>query len=459
MKRYICIIGAGTYGSYLANCLLENDSSINIKLIDVGNNNIKSEAEIGFNSKVTNEPYNAASKGRFFGLGGTSAKWGGQLLFLSENDIPNNPSMDYMRSINIKYQNKVLAKFFKKIPKLEEIILDNDIYIKTGIWLNFKKRNLFKHFKLHKYNPRLNVLTNTRVVRINESKNKIKSITILKDDNEIEIDADVFYITCGALESVRLLSVSNIIDLNKETKGFADHISTRTFTITSNNTRFCNHDFSYKFINGSLITTRIIGEIDGTSYYIQPVFNENFIFFNFLKNIIFKNTFSFTDFVKSLKQFYHLFPFVANYIFNNKLYVYKNWDMNIDIEVDDINNNLSFSNNFDKFNQKGLDINFNISNNTIDKIVIIKERIKKLLIDQNIEFIDTNSNNNKLKLEDTYHPFKLYCKNLSFNQRFNPKSNLYVCNTGLLDRAGGLNPTAVLFCLIEDHIENYYNKL
>jgi hypothetical protein len=29
--------------------------------------------------------------------------------------------------------------------------------------------------------------------------------------------------------------------------------------------------------------------------------------------------------------------------------------MNIDIEVDDINNNLSFSNNFDKFNFRSLD--------------------------------------------------------------------------------------------------------
>jgi hypothetical protein len=32
-------------------------------------------------------------------------------------------------------------------------------------------------------------------------------------------------------------------------------------------------------------------------------------------------------------------------------------------------------------------------------------------------------------------------------------TNLYVCHTGILDRAGGLNPTATLFCLIEELIE------
>jgi hypothetical protein len=457
MNKNICIVGAGTYGSYLAHGLLQRDPSLNIKMIEVGSNKIKSESEIGYISNITNEQYNAASKGRFFGLGGTSAKWGGQLLFLSENDIFNNSTMDYIRNINIKYKNKVLSKFFKKIPELKETNIESDLYIKTGIWLNFKKRNLFTFFKLYKYKPRLDILTNTRVIQINESNNKITSLSILKDGITLEIQADVFYITCGALESVRLLSSSNIIDLETESNSFSDHISTRTFNITSNNTLFCNHDFSYKFINGSLITTRIIGEIDGVSYYIQPVFNENFIFFNFLKNLIFKNTFIFNDFIKSLKQFYHLFPFVYNYIFKNKLYVYKNWDINIDIETDDINNKLSLSKNVDKYNQNGLDINFNISNSTIEKIYKVKDRIKKLLINQNIDFSETTSKDKSLKLEDTYHPFKLYNKNTSFNERFNPISNLYICNTGLLDRAGGLNPTAVLFCVLEDHLDKNYN--
>ena len=456
MNKNICIVGAGTYGSYLAHCLLEKDPSINIKLIEVGNNKIKSEAEIGYITQITKEQYNAASKGRFFGLGGTSAKWGGQLLFLSENDLRNNPTMDHVKNINIKYQNKVLSKFFKNIPELKEINIENDLYIKTGIWLNFKKRNLFKFFKLQNYKPRLDVLTNARVIKINETYNKITSLTILKDNIELEIQADVFYITCGALESVRLLSNSNIINLENESNGFADHISTRTFTIKSNSTLFCNHDFSYKFINGSLITTRIIGEIDGASYYIQPVFNEKFIFFNFLKNLIFKNTFIFSDFTKSLKQLYHIFPFVSNYIFKNKLYVYKNWYINIDIETNDINNKLTISKNLDKYNQNGLDINFNISNSTIEKIYKVKDIIKKLLINQNIEFTEASSKEQSLKLEDTYHPFRLYNKKTSFTKRFNPVSNMYVCNTGLLDCAGGVNPTAVLFCVIEDHVEKSY---
>ncbi len=81
MKKNICIIGAGTYGSYLANSLLNKYPLVNIKLIDVGNDQVKSELEIGYVSNILNQSYNAASHGRFFGLGGTSAKWGGPSPF------------------------------------------------------------------------------------------------------------------------------------------------------------------------------------------------------------------------------------------------------------------------------------------------------------------------------------------------------------------------------------------
>jgi hypothetical protein len=41
----------------------------------------------------------------------------------------------------------------------------------------------------------------------------------------------------------------------------------------------------------------------------------------------------------------------------------------------------------------------------------------------------------------------------SLNEKINPLINLFVFNTGILNRAGGLNPTAVIFCIIEKHIE------
>ena len=89
MKKSICIIGAGTYGSYLAYCLSEKHPDATIHLFEVGGSRIRTEAEMGYLSEVKGS-YRATSEGRYFGLGGTSAKWGGQLLFFSDKDFPTS---------------------------------------------------------------------------------------------------------------------------------------------------------------------------------------------------------------------------------------------------------------------------------------------------------------------------------------------------------------------------------
>jgi hypothetical protein len=457
VEKKICIAGAGTYGSYLANAIQECSPNTNIVLIETGDKHIKSEEEIGFSSSLKENNYNAASKGRFFGLGGTSAKWGGQLLFFSENDCISDASMDSIKQMNYKYKDRVLARFFEKAPMLEEKRVGRDLYIKSGIWLQFNKRNLFTYFQLSK-KPKIEVITNARVKKINFTNRKVDSITILQDGIEQYIHADIFYITCGALETMRLLAKSDLFNLEEVTRGFADHVSTRCFSVQQLPPILCGHNFMYKFVGGSLVTSRIIGELDGVTFYMQPVFNEQFVFFQVLKNLMFKGQFSFVQLLRAAKQFLHLFPFISNYIFKKQLYVYRNWEINIDIEIKDSNNFINHSSQNDSFGIQGIDIFFNIPESTIVKIDKAKSIIRDLLKKEGLPFTEVAMNSSALKLEDTYHPYKMYNQKMGIHERFNPLDNLYVCHTGILDRAGGLNPTAVLFCMLEDHIDSSYKN-
>jgi hypothetical protein len=453
--KRICIAGAGTYGSYLINTITEKFPDAEIVLIEVGSEKIKSEDEIGFKSELNGDLYNAPNQGRYFGFGGTSSMWGGQLLFLSENDCPNDTSMDYIKSLNIKHSPKVLSRFFDILPDLSEKKLNDELYIKKGIWLHFNKRNLFKYFKLS--NKRLELIQDARVLKINSVDVSVKSITIKTKDKKLkEIYADVFFLSCGAIESMRILDASGLIKIEKETNGFCDHVSTRSFRIKSKPT-IAGHDFSYRFIGKSLLTTRIIGDFKGVSYYIQPVFNENFRFFQFLKELIFKRNFSIRSFLNALSQFPHLFPFAFQYLFKNKLYVHGNWELNIDVELSNTNCAIGNSNNFDEFGVNTIKIDYSIPEETYNLIEHVKSVLKNLMAKEQMDIEELNIGTTSLKLEDTYHPFRLYQENIPFLDRFNPLSNLYVCHTGLLNRAGGLNPTAVLFCLIEELVENKLN--
>jgi hypothetical protein len=456
LNKTICIVGAGTYGSYLVNAILESSPKTKIILIEAGDQHVKSEREIGFSSFLKKNSYNAASNGRFFGLGGTSEKWGGQLLFFSDNDCISDASMDSIKKMNSTYKERVLNRFFVRAPRLEERKIGGGLYIKSGIWLQYNKRNLFNFFQLSK-KSNIELITNARVKKINLEGSKVNSVTIIKDGFERSICADSYYITCGALETMRLLAASDFFNLEEETKGFADHISTRCFSIPKLPPVICGHDFTYKFVGGSLVTSRIIGELDGVTFYMQPVFNEKFVFFQVLKNVLFKGKFSFVQFLMTGTQFLYLFPFVFNYFLKRQLYVYKNWEINLDIEIDNSDNYINHSNRKDKFAINGIDIHFSVPQSTILKIEKAKSIIKALLIQEGLAFTEVDSNSSGLKLEDTYHPYKMYNQKSGLQERFNPADNLFVCHTGILDRAGGLNPTAVLFCMLEDHVDRYYS--
>ena len=63
----IAVLGAGTYGSYVINSLIEKYPDAEITLFDVGDKNVKSEEQIGLYSKLKKAMYKGLTDGRFFG--------------------------------------------------------------------------------------------------------------------------------------------------------------------------------------------------------------------------------------------------------------------------------------------------------------------------------------------------------------------------------------------------------
>ena len=457
MKNKISIIGAGTYGSYLANAISEKYPLSEIHLFDLGNSSIQSEKEAGLVSRVQAGLYKATSDGRFFGLGGTSAKWGGQLLFFSEKDFKNDTGMRSIIEFNKIYKTKVLSRFFEHAPVLDERNFNEQLFIKQGIWLKFSQRNMFNHFKLAQ-NKNIFLHQNVRITKLNKADNKIFSISLVSNDTgEIStFEAGEFYLTTGAFESIRLMHASGLLNIEESSAGFSDHVSLRCFEVNSSNTKVGSQDFQFRFINGSMITSRLVGEIDDVSFYIHPVFNERFMFFQFLKQLIFKGKFSPKILMSAISQFFALFPFVYSYFIKKKLFVYKSWYLHIDIELSNSKNSVQISEELDVNKQNGIDIDYQISEETIEKLKQVRNILEDILKKEKINYSEVADRSaSSLKLEDTYHPYKLFSvgNKKDILDLYNPVSNLYLVNTGLLERSGGINPTAALFCLIEHHVE------
>jgi len=81
----VCVVGAGAAGIYLAVELTRQ--GIDTILLEAGDLTSIDPKSAGFSAFFEDELYSGATKGRFFGLGGTTSHWGGILVPHTKYDV------------------------------------------------------------------------------------------------------------------------------------------------------------------------------------------------------------------------------------------------------------------------------------------------------------------------------------------------------------------------------------
>jgi len=450
-----CVIGAGAYGSYICNALSRQYPHDDIYLFDVGDMYIKDEKSIGFLSRIKSS-YSGLQKGRFFGFGGATTKWGGQLFLFGDNDFlnPSNFLKDIIE-LNKKWNNVVFEKFNLRSHNEDQKLVDN-LFVKTGIWLSYFRRNLFRYFSVCKI-KRLKIYSNSRVVKFNMSNDQIDSIEAINHEGGgTKMKFDYYFLTAGAFESTRILLNSNLI--SSEVVNFSDHVSQKVFKIKSG-TLIGNVDLAFTIDRASLVTKRYVGEIDGVSFFCHPIYNSEFPFFQNFKKLLFGKKISFDLFLNIIKDIPSCISFAWSIIVRKKMYVYKNeYYLQIDIENFHDFGQVRLIENLDKWGQKGVEVDFITNSKTEDIFKIAKSKIKNVLDENNVSYEIVSEKTTTEKYEDTYHPYGLYSNFSSIETFFGKYKNLLVANTGILPRAGGINSTCAVFPVIEEYINNYISN-
>lgn len=453
-KRKFAIIGAGTYGSYIANLLADVYPHEKIDLYDVGNEHLKDEKEIGYLSHITNAPYEGLQKARFFGYGGASVKWGGQLLTFTENDFahPDQYLKDIIE-INKKYKDRVLSRFNLK-NNIPETRINDTLFTKTGIWLSYFQRNLFKHFKIIR-NKKINIIPNSRITELMSERNIITGFKYIHNGKKYTTTYDQYFLTSGAFESSRIL-VNSGLSTKSGLMPFSDHLSQRAFKVKSG-IKMGNIDFRFHVKGASLITKRFVGEIDGYSFYSQPICNEDFPFFKDLKKLLFGHKFSINLLVNIIKNIPQCIAFAWYMIILKKMYVYNNeFYLQIDIEAPRESGKMTLNNEKDKFGEKSINVDLSILPKTGDLFMKARAIIKEYLDNNGVIYEELPFSTTAEKYEDVYHPFGMFCDFKNADDYFSHFENMLVVNTGVLPRAGGINSTCAVFPLVEEYI---YNKI
>ena len=448
----IAVLGAGTYGSYVINSLLEKYPESEITLFDVGDKKVKSEKEIGFLSNLKKAMYKGLTDGRYFGYGGASDKWGGQLLTYSDNDYahPDGFMQDVIR-LDKQAKDDVLAKF-KIENKFPESHVSDKLFTKTGVWLSALHRNFFTWFRISK-RKQVQILSHCRVVRL-KSKNGRDIDAVVYKENGIEKTKsfDFYFLTAGAFESVRILLSSGLTKTDKV--HFSDHLSQRVFKIRKT-TKIGNEDFVFRMRGTSLITKRLIGEVNDCSFYVHPVFNLKFPFFESVKEILFKHHFEWRYVWNVFKDIPNVIGFAWAVLVLRRMYVMNNeWFLYIDIENPSTESFVRLSKENDKFGVPGLDVYYEAGKDA--------ERIFESAKAIAIEHLDACGTDyevlaekiNVQTCEDIYHPYGMFDFE-SADDYYSRWNNMLVVTTGCLSRSGGINPTASLLPVIDEFVNNH----
>lgn len=422
----------------------------------MGDRHVKNEKEIGFTSILKKSLYKGLSDGRYFGWGGASHKWGGQLLTFTENDFANpNQFMKDIISIDNKYKDQLLAKF-RLENKYPEKKLSDKLFSKTGVWLSMLNRNFFHWFKINK-RKNVQVLSNCRVKKlVSLDGKKIDSVIYIENGKEKHSQFDYYFLTSGAFENIRILMSSRL--LNEDKIYFSDHLSQKIFKIKGS-TIIGKEDYVFRMKGTSLITKRMIGEINNISYYIHPVFNLKFPFFEMIKDILFYHNFSLKKtgeyIVTTIKDIPHVLGFIWSVVAKRKMYVMNNeWFLYIDIENPTTDSYVSLSEQKDQYGLPGLDVYYNVGENAVKIYEQAKRESINYLNECKVSYEIMSEKIDVQTCEDIYHPYGMIHFN-SLEDYYSRWDNMLVISTGILPRSGGINPTAAVLPLIDEFINVY----
>jgi len=483
-QKDVCIIGAGTAGLFLANILTSRGKSV--VLLEAGNEkpqnfNIKNYI---FKNNLSKDMLSSKKKN----LGGTSTVWGGQMISFQKYDVEQRSHINLkswpIKFKEIKRHHESILNFFnfrflnetsKVYLKKKNFFISKKIFrLRFSTFINKKYRNFYQLFKKKiKKTNNLNIYKNIKNLEIVNDKNNhvVKKIIIKNSNNEkLEINAKEFVISCGAIESTKLLlsynkKNKNFITKNKSPLGmyFSEQLSFVCGEFNVKNYRKFIEYFSPIYQNFLVHAPRL--EISNEFQKKNKIpsafchFTYNYEKLNLKLSNLFKIIYDFIYFKFIKKTVWYRKPSKVFLNINleqsrnskNKLYLSKK-----------INGKYKLVINWKIYKKdfriiKTIAKNFKISwyKNKLDKIANLKI--------SNPEKYN-NKTNNLIKI--TYHPIGSIMTGNNRNNSVVDKNlkiwgikNLYICSTAIFPSSGSANTGFNFLSLTYRLSEHIYNKL
>ena len=496
MKKKICIIGSGHGGGYLAYQLSKLDQ-YNIILLDLDGYKEKFNPKRNiFKGNFHNNSLYVNNIKRAYGLGGGNNVWHGLLTKLEKDDLIKIDKITNSDLIN------TFDNYYNDAANLMEIDLNEkkyfDNYFNDDLTLIFKK-NLYK---LKNYivlnNPKIlrkkliEVINEKKIKYINNSlalylenslkNNKTDKLTYLQNGETFVIDADYFVLSCGAIETPRIIqqSINDKKITNFKNNNIGKFLTDHPFSIIGyikrTDNKYLNFDIFEKDIShickhrkGFLIKEELKNH-DFLQHSITLKYNliNNY---ELLKDEISdKWANGFNNFVifivKSLFDYRYYF-FLFNFLYKKlNIFFFKSKYAEVYCHLDQRfikESEVIINANKDNNNKNYLDIKFNKTDKEIESLKFVQKKLKMIFHNEKYIFIDTP--HNKLTLHHGNHHSGTMKMGKSINDGVVDKNlkmfgftNLYVCDSSIFPNFGNSNPVLAILAF-SSRLCNHFKKM
>lgn len=486
----VCILGAGIAGLILTSELAT--SGIHVSLIEAGGLELEERSQNLYSAEMPESVHTGTTLGRFRTFGGSSTRWGGQLLAYPEDilhPVPGSPSAAWpLRTEDIeRYYTRILEIF--KIPNLPfgpELLTalgkpsfdpGPGMNLRFSKWIPFAQRNLASTLgKQILHDPKISVYTHANVSALEGAGGKIERVRILDyARREYTLSADIFIVCCGTVESSRLLLLSPDVPNphGQIGRGFCDHVALHAAIIPAATRREVQRKLGPFFQGGVLYTPKIeatsnlqrdagllavmahftIEEPEGTGI-------------GSLRNLLvsLQRRQLKTALVHDLLPILQGIPDILRFAWALKVHKRRELSsraimrLNIDLEQDpNTNNHIALSDEKDALGLRKASVHWQINEQeyaTVRKFTsIVRERLRAAGLPE-FEWDDRITNGAEITLADTYHPMG------GLRMGINPREsvvdtnllvhgtqNLYVASCAVFPSGGSSNPTFTMIAL------------
>lgn len=281
-KSSVCIVGGGIAGLLLARRLA--GYGIDVHLLEAGGHTLESRSQEMYGVEMAAKRHEGATDGRFRVFGGSSTRWGGQLLSYTPDifNPPGTPSAKWpICAADVEpYYAELQAMMHVAGRPLDRDFLPSfqqdqpsdsgpsDVTIRFSKWIAFSRRNLANTVGREcTASRRITVFLHANVTSIEACKEQGRAERIIAksyNGRTFGFSARYFVVCAGTIESCRLLLASRTgfdCGLGNATdqvgRYFHDHISTAAATVPAWARRKFEALFSPVFVERTLHTAKI----------------------------------------------------------------------------------------------------------------------------------------------------------------------------------------------------------